>query len=339
MSKRRRGLCGIMLLLLGAAVLAALLEPTHIVRGLLAGEPFYRERPLSYWREVLREQGREGNVPATTASYFREGQAAFPVLRACAGDPDRNVRWPAIFLLGYSDLRTEQVLEVLVNALEDGDIGVRLKAASALARWGPAARQAVPALTALLHDPEIQVAHYADLALWQIDEAAAATACDYHPFHCPRFGFSVMLPGEPEREDRPVQGGVGVAHSFQQWHHAGPNEAPTRYVVLVCEYPEALLKGVAVEERFRGTKDSLPFFTGGKLVEEKDVSQGELRGHEYLLEFEGPRGRLLSRQFWVGPRLYAVMVAYKPEFLNARAAGYFLDSFRLDEQAEPRSPR
>jgi hypothetical protein len=49
---------------LGAAVLAALLEPTGTVRAFLAGEHFYRDRPTRYWREVLRGHGRSGRTPA-----------------------------------------------------------------------------------------------------------------------------------------------------------------------------------------------------------------------------------------------------------------------------------
>ncbi len=81
-------------------------------------------------------------------------------------------------------------------------------------------------------------------------------------------------------------------------------------------------------------KDSAPFFfTGGEVVEEKNLSLGILRGREYLIEVEG-LGRLQNRVFWVGPKLYGLIVAYKPEFLNARAATYFLDSFRLKEKTE-----
>jgi HEAT repeats len=333
MKKRRVWLCLIVVFLLTAVVLLAFFEPNRILRGLLAGEPFYRERPLSHWKEVLRERGRAGSVPPGTAARFRDGNAAFPVLRECARDPDRNVRWPAIYLLDYSGLRTQPALDLLVEALEDSDIEVRLKATGALARWGPMARQAAPALTARLQDPEVQVADHADLALWAVDQPTAVAACGYRPFTSGEFGFSVMLPGEPEREDRPLQDSSSVAHSFQQWHHAGPNQAPTRYVVLVVEYPDALLKGLTEEDLFQRTKDSAPFFTGGKVVEEKKVSLGGRDGREYLLDVEG-QGRLLSRQVWVGPKLYAVMVAYKPQFLNAQAAGYFLDSFRLDEKGD-----
>src|SRR3954447_5065819 len=98
MRKRRIWFSLVAVFLFGAAVLTALLEPTHTVRGLLAGEPFYRGRPASSWREVLREHGRNGSIPVATAGQFRDAHSALPVLRECARDPDRNVRWPAIAL-------------------------------------------------------------------------------------------------------------------------------------------------------------------------------------------------------------------------------------------------
>src|SRR5438046_3002747 len=131
------------LLLLGSLTLVALLEPTGAVRGLLAGEPFHRRRPASYWREVLRKHGREGHIPRETARQFYDGRAALPVLSACARDPDPHVRWPAIALIGESGVRSQQTLELLAGALRDEHIEVRLKALSGLARWGGMARPAV----------------------------------------------------------------------------------------------------------------------------------------------------------------------------------------------------
>jgi hypothetical protein len=274
MSKRRCCFWLLVALLVGAAVIGAILEPTGTVPALLAGEPFYRGRPTRYWREVLREEGRSGKISTTTASKFLGGHEAFPVLRECARDSDRNVRWTAITLLGNGGLRTQQLLDLLVEALDDGDVEVRLKSVGALARWGPMAKQAVPALTARLQDPELQVAHFADLVLWHIDPTAAVSACGWRPFTSSEYGFSVMLPGQPEQKDTPVLEGQVIAHSFQEWHRGGPYQAPVRYVILVAEYSEELVKQSTEEERFQAMKDCAPhFFNGGKVVEEKKVSR------------------------------------------------------------------
>jgi hypothetical protein len=334
MKKRRVWLWLVSGFVFGAVILAALLEPNRILRGLLAGEPFYRGRPASYWRQVLRDCGQNGGIPLTTAKEFHTTKEILPVLRVCAGDPDRNVRWPAIALLGQRDYPTQPAQEVLVEALEDEDNEVRLQAIRGLAKWGRMSRPAIPALTAHLHDSELQVAHAADLALWEIDTSSAVAACGWHLFTSPEFEFSVMLPEQPEREDKHLFEGLTFAHVFQAWHRAGPYQAPTRYVVQVSEYPEEVLKGATEEELFRRWKDSVPdFFPGGKIVEEKEILLGELCGREYLLEVEG-QGCLRSRQFWVGQKLYSLMVAHQPEFVNARAMTYFLNSFQLKERAD-----
>src|SRR5262245_24210079 len=239
MRRLRLWLCLLAVVVLVAAALVAFFEPTRTVWGWLAGEPFFRGRSLSYWRELLREHGRDGNIPPSTTNQFWDTHAAFPVLRACARDPDRNVRWPAIALFGRGDLRTRQALELLVKALEDEDVEVRLKAIGVLAGWGKMAREAVPALAARFHDPELQVAHFADLVVWQVDPEGAPAACGWRPFTSDKFGVSMILPGEPEQEEKPLPGGL-VAHTFQCWHGAGPYQAPTRYAVLVVEYPEGV---------------------------------------------------------------------------------------------------
>jgi hypothetical protein len=191
---------------------------------------------------------------------------------------------------------------------------------------GPAGN---PALTARLSDPEPQVAHFADLALWQIDPTAAPSACGWRLFKSTEFGVSAMLPGKPEEGDNPVLDGLAVAHSFQLQHQGGPYQSPTRYVIAVATYPEEFLKGSTEEERLRGMKDAAPFFMGAKVVENNKVTLGDLTGREYVLEVEKV-GRVRSRHFWLGPRLYSVMVVYKPEFLNPSAADFFLDSFRVE---------
>jgi hypothetical protein len=334
MRKRRLWLYLVLVCLVGAAVLVALLEPNRIVPGLLVGEPFYRDRPLRYWREVLRGHGRDGSIPTKTASQFWDGNAAFSVLRECAQDPDRNVRWPAIALLGHSGLRTQPALDVLVQALQDEDVEVRLKAVGALADWGPTARPAIPALITRLRDSELQVAHSADRALWKIDTPAAVVACGWRSFRSPEFGFSVMLPEEPEREDKPLLDGLAVIHSFQAWHRMWTEPGPNRYVALVAEYAEEALKGSTEEERFQALKDFMPFFfAGGKMVEDNEISLGKRRGREYKLDVEG-MGRLWGRHFWVGSKVYAVFLASQPAFMNERAGAYFLDSFRLEEKAK-----
>src|SRR4051794_8335081 len=106
---------------LGLAVLVAFLEPNRIVPGFLAGEPFYRGRPVRYWREVLRSHGRAGSIPKSPSKEFY-GDQAMPVLRECARDGDPLVRWPAISHLGGTSVRSAEALRILVEALQDESV-------------------------------------------------------------------------------------------------------------------------------------------------------------------------------------------------------------------------
>jgi len=333
MKKRTLWLCLVPILLV-SLVVVALLEPNRIVRGFFAGEAFFRGRPTSYWREVLRKHGRAGNIPRETAVQFMDGPPAFPVLRACASDPDPLVRWPAIGLLGESGIRSQEALELLAEALHDEHIEVRLKALSTLARWGPKARPAVPALVERLKDPELQVAHLADLVLWEVDEAAAIKATGWRPFSSARHHFSVMVQAKPEQDEKPLPGGLpGVLRSFATWHMTGPEKSPTRYTVAVSDYPAEVIAGTTEEERVNSSRDAALFGLGGKLVSDKAISQHGLKGREQTIEVEG-RGVCRNRVFWVGNTLYQVNSSYVPRYVNAKAADYFLDSFRLITQGK-----
>lgn len=62
----------------------------------------------------------------------------------------------------------KETIPLLVNALADGDAHVRCTAVMALRRFGPDARQAIPALSALLKDPDSEVRGESEQALEEI---------------------------------------------------------------------------------------------------------------------------------------------------------------------------
>jgi len=338
MKKRQFWLCLALVFLIISVILTALLEPTGILRGFVAGDDFYRDRPTRYWREVLRKEGQRGTISREIARQFWNNHAAFPVLRECAHDADRNVRWPAIALLGHGDARSEQILSVLTSALEDEDMEVRLKAISALDHWGSMACSAVPTLITRLQDSEMQVAHFADIALWDIDQSAAVAACGWRSFTSADWKFTVMLPGEPEHTVKPLPFDIpGVLHSFVIWHQAGPYTAPTLYTIAIAEYPAELLEGKSKADMLAMSRDVAVAGLGGKLVGEQAIEQHGRKGMEHRIEVEG-KGTLRTRLFWSGRRLYQVHVAGKPQFLNVRAADYFMESFRLQDGPPERAP-
>jgi hypothetical protein len=138
-------------------------EQTHVVRGYLAGEAFYRGRPTSYWRHEFQDwepwpsasaggERATGFVHAPTTwgsrlgldrmgtGFFRtpivveiskimrlhpEDRRAIPVLLALLQDEDANVRCMAVHGLRVAGIADPTVAAALVDCREDKDELVR----------------------------------------------------------------------------------------------------------------------------------------------------------------------------------------------------------------------
>jgi hypothetical protein len=327
--KKRWLSIGLLALLGVVALLAAFLEPTHIVRGYLAHEKFYRQRPASYWREVLRSYGVQGTVPEEDRESFGRfpHDEAIPILLEFARDPDPQVRWPAVALLGRVGYRTTSLLDTFVAALSADDPRVRFEAVISLARWGPMARTAIPTLTALLKDPEDQVAHYADLCLWEIDLPAAVEATGWKPFTPQKWQFSVMMPAEPESKQLTDLTGQFPIYTFTAAHGI------TQHTIGITDYPPEVIAGLTEEERFDASQNAAAFGLGGTLVSQQRIEQHGLKGREFVIEMEraGKRYVARSRAFYSGLRLYHAQAFYCTKYVNLAAVDYFFESFRLME--------
>jgi hypothetical protein len=328
--KKRRRLfwLGLMTAVLAAVVIAALLEPNRILRGWIGWEHFYRWRPTSYWREILRDAGEKRQVSRHLSAEFY-GHDAYPVLLDCGRDSDPKVRWAAIRVLERYDLRLKIILDLLTESLRDPDANVRLAGLGVLASWGRMARTALPNMIPLLHDPEEQICFVTDLALWEIDPATAREATGWKQFTSDTWGFSADLPG-PAQES--TLSGAGLAPAVSHQFLAGEGGV-SQFAVDVTDCPEWTIFPATDEERLDFARNSiLAGVTGqklvGKVVEEKPVETEGFQGRDFRIEVEG-MGFIRSRIFWKGRRLYQVKVASKPEFLNALAADYFLESFHI----------
>jgi HEAT repeat protein len=93
-------------------------------------------------------------------------------LRGELQSSDAQERREAIALLG--DYPADQVREVLLKALEDDDLGVRIEAAKAAQRVG--VREAVPVLTRWLEGPDTEARAVAALAIAKLGGAAVVEA-------------------------------------------------------------------------------------------------------------------------------------------------------------------
>ncbi len=332
---RRRWLAGLACVLLLAAAVGAIWEPNRIVQGWLAGEPFFRWRPASYWKEVLRA------APGDKPPYRKSGAGLYPkekalnVLLLCARDPDPNVRRPAVYLLAEGSVRLNVIRDGLTVALADPDPQVRLTAVNGLAGYGPRARSSLSALIPLLHDPEEQIALAVNLALWDIDPESAREATGWGHYASAAWGFSVVLPGEPVESKIPIPGPVpSVSHQV-----LAVEGGVSQFGVAVADFPAEGIFPPTEVERLNNGRDSVLTglsATGLKLkvTSESPIEVGGRSGREFVVEVEG-MGFLRSRLFWKGRRLYQVKVASKPEFLNPKAADYFMDSFRIEGAEGP----
>lgn len=83
-------------------------------------------------------------------------------------DGPRHVRRDALKLAALLSAKGQPVLDALVAALADKESTVRVGAAEALARWGPAARSAIPALERATQDAEWAVKNAAQRALERV---------------------------------------------------------------------------------------------------------------------------------------------------------------------------
>lgn len=154
-------------LILGLAVLvlvgvgAVFLDPTCVVWGYLKGEPFYHNRPVTYWHKTLKDQ--DPKVQEATFRTFKEGGAAgVPILvallkeKTASGKDDPSVRLQAVTLLKELGPEARDAVPALVEALKDDDLHVRTVAAATLEPLAPkeATTEVIPNLMALLpaHD-------------------------------------------------------------------------------------------------------------------------------------------------------------------------------------------
>jgi HEAT repeat protein len=89
-----------------------------------------------------------GYLGAIRASYI-EG-AIDPLLKALKNDKDAAVRTACAKAVGGVAINADKCVPVLVDALKDSNILVKIAAAQALGQFGPEAKEALPALMELV---------------------------------------------------------------------------------------------------------------------------------------------------------------------------------------------
>jgi HEAT repeat protein len=151
-------------------------EVIETQRGLLEGTGPYRltSSPKNTLQEGIRatalalasglnDADARARCAAVEVLEKLEGQAepAAPMLVKALGDPDVFVRWAAARTLGkLSPAAADIAVPGLAHLLVDSDLDLRLVAATALERYGPLAKTAVPDLTQAVSssDAELRMA-------------------------------------------------------------------------------------------------------------------------------------------------------------------------------------
>lgn len=147
-------------------------EPTQVVMGKLSGDAFFQERPTRYWSRALRAD------PATQAEALaaleRGHAAAVPVLveilQGSSSAADAELRWKSVELLAKLGPDAASAAPAVAAGVNDPDPHVQAVCAEALPKLEAPAELAVPALISQLKTGNVVEA---EKALSQYRGAAA----------------------------------------------------------------------------------------------------------------------------------------------------------------------
>jgi HEAT repeat protein len=154
-----------------AALIQALADPDDEVR-LLAVEVFCAmereaEPALPHLIEALKDKDRLVRVTAVgcISAFGNEAAAAIPILETWLdGHDEFSVVAAAAAIIRIDTSRADDVLPVLIHALDSDDYGIQCHAAWSIGRIGELAREAIPALRQMRGE-ESTLKHLADEAI------------------------------------------------------------------------------------------------------------------------------------------------------------------------------
>ena len=169
-----------------AGFVAKLRDPAPKARACAARQLGYlgpeAQEALPHLLKLVREEENadvRGNVSEALWGVGPGSGLDVDELLASIKSPDVEVRFYSAFALGYyrpHPAREKETAGALAAAAGDEDGGVRRMAVRGLARLGPAARDAVPALVDMLLDEKGELRHLAALALGNVGPEAEGAA-------------------------------------------------------------------------------------------------------------------------------------------------------------------
>jgi len=143
----------IIVVLVAAVAACAWFEPTRTVQGWARGEPFFDGRSASAWEERLAS--REPAEQAATPDKLEAGRAAaVPVLLRLLFSADSSLRWKAANVLAKIGPEAHDAAPALAKCLDDADPFVRKVAAEALGEIKDTRPEVLAAMVAKLSGDE-----------------------------------------------------------------------------------------------------------------------------------------------------------------------------------------
>ena len=151
-----------------------------------------------------------------------------------------------------------------------------------------------------------------------------------HDFTSKEWKFSARFPDEPKEKTQtaPLPGGGGSIKFTIFISEARDGGC----VVGVADMPiPARESDAIVQLRLDGARDGALKNVGGTLKESKEIRlAGKYPGREFTATITQPmQGQVRARIYFVGTRLYQVMVMGTDDYTTSKQADAFLDSFQL----------
>ncbi|QPQ55913.1 hypothetical protein IC614_04850 [Allosphingosinicella flava] len=136
-------------------------------------------------------------------------------------------------------------------------------------------------------------------------------------------GFAIRMPGQPEAMRNTVQISGGEVKTAS-W--TAPTGDGAIYSVSYADYPEKIVVANTPDQFMNEGRDGLANQLKGKIVSETAVTLGNHPGKAVAISSDA--GEVKARFYWVGTRLYTLLVLYNAA-TGAPDADAFLGSIKL----------
>lgn len=139
-------------------------------------------------------------------------------------------------------------------------------------------------------------------------------------------GYRIDMPGPPTVRTVPVPTAAGTSIPMIE---ATVRTANAAYAASYVDYPKSITRGASTEALLDNVRDGTS--AGQTLRDEKSLMMGRSRGREYVV-VKSDGTVAVSRIYWVGGRLYQLLVAGRPGIEIQPGTRRFLESFEIITQ-------